>query len=542
MTTDVVDITITAKLITEGDRPCNTTHHVLTIPSICSKQELVEFFERQCGLGKGSITAEEIFVIDINKKYLNKRVRGEDNLLTHRAKKAENNYYTISPSDEIVVFTKAVNISRPSKRCSSPSLTTRSLAKIGLSLTPHKFSRIDDPVIPDIPCVARPVKNSFEIDDKHAQPPKSSAVKESISKNSALVATGAQIAYAGRSAHEQNTLCAEGDENLLYGSDAVQRKAHPTPSTERLASSWILKDQHFENERFPSSMTFRQLAISPGQGCSDYHYNLEIESVLQQEQVSGEDNTSNGDRDYDEDEDDVEDFKSLVDYISRQLGENMIAQALPRDRNTTTGDSAIELDDADSEYSEGASLCSVDCRSVIPNTEQNELDDESDGDVMRNRAIVYAEDSDPYPDDDNCDASILLSALGMKVSVTLGADGSNVSAVDLGEMSVHHSKTWTGNYSLDDRAQVGSSGGASTPQLLSDFVRSVKDKCDELIDGYLSHNSNKGNVHTAATQAFHVLQETQNISPLHEKNIHSSICKPILVKDVFLDLDDLMNT
>ena len=74
MTTDVVDITITAKLITEGDRPCNTTHHVLTIPSICSKQELVEFFERQCGLGKGSITTEEIFVIDINKKYLNKLV------------------------------------------------------------------------------------------------------------------------------------------------------------------------------------------------------------------------------------------------------------------------------------------------------------------------------------------------------------------------------------------------------------------------------------------------------------------------------------
>ena len=539
-----METTVAAKLITEGDGSCNTTHHVLTVPSRCSQQELLVLFERQCGLGEGSIAAEELFVIDQNAKYLNKRVRGENPLRTHRAKKAENNYYTFSPSDEIVVFTKTVNISRPSKRRSSPSL--RSLTALCSNLTPHKFSRIDDTVIPD-----------------DSRPTIISISKQEI-KNKDSCTTGPELTNTNEG-YLQFPSVVNGD--LVR--DAYSGKTHPTP-TERFSSPWISSEAHaVDAVRLRPEGIFRQLAVSPGKGCSDYHYNIEIESVLlQQDLATGEGCTNSGDDDEDdeEDDDDVEEFKSLVDYISRQLGENMIAQSLHGGRNMNN-QSAMKLNYAD----ESESLCSADSssrRSGVLKTEESFLedvsgcddDDDGDGDggeeeeeyeddAMRNRSIIFCAEesvSDAHPAPDSyCDTSVMLSALGMKVSVTLGADGRSVSAVNLDDDdSASKSNALFGDsYCFCEGGK--NSDASSAPQYLSDLLRSVKDKCDELLGDYLSHSSsNNGDSDKEVVQqqqqpttALHVEQETSSqhkLSQLKKSNI--------VVKEVFFDLDDLMNS
>jgi hypothetical protein len=251
----------------------------------------------------------------------------------------------------------------------------------------------------------------------------------------------------------------------------------------------------------------------------------------------------------------VEEFKSLVDYISRQLGENMIAQSLHGGRNIKN-ESAVELN-----YAESESLCSASssCRSGLSNTERSFLEalsyDDAGGEVaMRNHSVIFAEESDAHPAQDSCcDTSVMLTALGMKVSVTLGADGRNVSAVNLDDDSASN---YNNNALFAETCFYGGAKNAendvsAAPQYLSDLLRSVKDKCDELLDGYLFPSSNvsiKGDNDDDSQQqqdttAFHGEQETSiqsNLSHLAKSNINLGY-KPVVVKEVFLDLDDLMN-
>ena len=136
------------------------------------------------------------------------------------------------------------------------------------------------------------------------------------------------------------------------------------------------------------------------------------------------------------------------------------------------------------------------------------------------------------------------------MSVTLGADGRNVSAVNLDDDSASNNNALFGESCFYEGTKNADNDVSKAPQYLSDLLRSVKDKCDELLDGYLlrsSSVSNKGDndddlqQQQQDTTAFQETIGQRNLETHLAKSNSTLDCKPVVVKEVFLDLEDLMN-